>query len=131
MYIGGVVCSSSCKVRIPITNIFLLNVFTDVKWLPCRLKNSSGKASCTSIFYFINALLVAIGVNSHTEEEIQEANQRNRAVSSSAIQRAMTDANSGMYYYHSNICYYIISSFINVIHIYSLACTHVALSNNS
>ena len=40
-------------------------------------------------------LLVAIGVNSHTEEEIQEVNQRNRAVSSSAIQRAMTDANSG------------------------------------
>ena len=47
------------------------------------------------MLYHIHALLVAIGVNSHTEEEIQEANQRNRAVSSSAIQRAMTDANSG------------------------------------
>ena len=45
--------------------------------------------------YAVVWLLVAIGVNSHTEEEIQEANQRNRAVSSSAIQRAMTDANSG------------------------------------
>ena len=49
----------------------------------------------TAMLYHIHALLVAIGVNSHTEEEIQEANQRNRAVSSSAIQRAMTDANSG------------------------------------
>ena len=105
----------------PITNIFLLNVFIDVKWLPFRLKNSSGKAYCTSIFYFINALVVVIGVNSHTEEEIQEANQRNRAVSSSAIQRAMTDANSGMYYYHSNICYYIISSFITIVN----SCTYI------
>ena len=47
--------------------------------------------------------MVAVGVNSHTEEEIQEANQRNRAVFSSAIQRAMTDANSGMYCFRSNI----------------------------
>ena len=109
----------------PITNIFLLNVFTDVKWLPCRLKNSSGKASCTSIFYFVNAFVVAIGVNSHTEEEIQEVNQRNRAVSSSAIQRAMTDANSGMYYYHSNICYYIISSFINIVNSYTYILPHM------
>lgn len=58
------------------------------------------------IFYCIHALLVATGVNSHTEEEIQEANQRNRAVSSSAIQRAMTDANSGQHdvktCFHSN-----------------------------
>lgn len=42
-------------------------------------------------------LLVGAGISNHTEEEIQEANQRNRAVSSSAIQRAMTDANSGQY----------------------------------
>ena len=125
MYIGGVVCSSSCKVRIPITNIFLLNVFTDVKWLPCILKNSSGKAYCTNIFYFINALVVAIGLNSHTEEEIQEANQRNRAVSSSAIQRAMTDANSGMYCYHSNICYYKISSFTNIVNSYTYILPHM------
>ena len=57
----------------------------------------------TYLFYCIHALVVAIGVNSLTQEEIQEANQRNRAVSSSVIQRAMTDANSGMYYFRSNI----------------------------
>ena len=79
-------------------------------WLTCRLKNSSGKAYYISIFYLIHALVVAIGVNSHTEEEIEEANQRNRAVSSSAMQRAMTDANSGMYCCHSYILYYKISS---------------------
>ena len=56
-----------------------------------------------NIFYCIHVLVVAIGVNSHTEEEIQEANQRNRVVSSIAIQRAMTDANSGMYRCHSYV----------------------------
>jgi cleavage and polyadenylation specificity factor subunit 6/7 len=33
----------------------------------------------------------------HSEEEIADANQRNRAISSSAISRAMSDANSGDY----------------------------------
>ena len=69
--------------------------------------------------------MVAIGVNSHTEEEIQEANQRNRAVSSSAIQRAITDANSGLYYYHSNICCYEISSFINIVNSYTYMLPHM------
>lgn len=32
-----------------------------------------------------------------TDEETAETNQRNRAISSSAITRAMCDANSGMY----------------------------------
>ena len=32
-----------------------------------------------------------------SEEEAADANQRNRAISSSAISRAMSDANTGMY----------------------------------
>ncbi|XP_065911551.1 cleavage and polyadenylation specificity factor subunit 6-like [Dysidea avara] len=61
----------------------------------------SGTTSVVELFAQAAARLknssVGAGISNHTEEEIQEANQRNRAVSSSAIQRAMTDANSGDY----------------------------------
>ncbi len=41
------------------------------------------------------------GGNKHqaSDEEIADANQRNRAISSSAINRALSDANSGLFVY--------------------------------
>ena len=34
-----------------------------------------------------------------SDEEVADANQRNKAISSSAISRALNDANAGMYLY--------------------------------
>ena len=39
------------------------------------------------------------GAKQVSEEEAADANQRNRAISSSAISRAMSDANAGKYMY--------------------------------
>ena len=53
-------------------------------------------AKAAAQFHHQNAAAVK---NRPTEEDIADANQRNRAISSSAISRAMSDANGGS---HSN-----------------------------